>query len=134
MAAPVPQFALTEAELLKQLGSFANGLTSEAAATILQSVGPNRVAVGHRQTALRDLLHRCRNPLVIQLFIIASVSYAMGDLRSTVVVGGMVFATGLTLYVVPAFYLYLSKEKTQRVAPAAPAEAFPHPASAVSKP
>jgi multidrug efflux pump len=50
------------------------------------------------------------------------------------VVGGMVFATGLTLYVVPAFYLYLSKEKTQRVAPAAPAEAFPHPASAVSKP
>jgi multidrug efflux pump len=27
------------------------------------------------------------------------------------VVGGMVFATGLTLYVVPAFYSYLSKEK-----------------------
>jgi multidrug efflux pump len=27
------------------------------------------------------------------------------------VVGGMIFATGLTLYVVPAFYSYLSKEK-----------------------
>jgi multidrug efflux pump len=27
------------------------------------------------------------------------------------VVGGMVFATGLTLYVIPAFYSYLSKEK-----------------------
>jgi Mg2+-importing ATPase len=99
MAAPSPQFALTEAELLKQLGSFANGLTSEAAATILQSVGPNRVAVGPRQTALRDLLHRCRNPLVIQLFIIASVSYAMGDLRSTVVVGGMVFLSVFLSYI-----------------------------------
>ena len=27
------------------------------------------------------------------------------------VVGGLLFATGLTLYVVPAFYTYLSKEK-----------------------
>jgi multidrug efflux pump len=48
------------------------------------------------------------------------------------VVGGMVFATGLTLYVVPAFYSYLSKEKHHAHAPAV--EALPHPASAVSKP
>ncbi|HET6463365.1 MAG TPA: efflux RND transporter permease subunit, partial [Candidatus Krumholzibacteria bacterium] len=50
------------------------------------------------------------------------------------VVGGMIFATALTLYVVPAFYSYLSKDK--RRAPAAPVtnDALPHAARAVSKP
>ena len=58
MAANTPRFALPEAEWLKQLGSAANGLSSEAAAKVLDDVGPNTVAVGPRQTALRDLLHR----------------------------------------------------------------------------
>jgi multidrug efflux pump len=49
------------------------------------------------------------------------------------VVGGMVFATGLTLYVVPAFYSYLSKDK-RRAAPVLTTDALPHHASAVSKP
>jgi hypothetical protein len=49
------------------------------------------------------------------------------------VVGGMVFATGLTLYVVPAFYSYLSKEK-HHITPAITAEALPHAVGAVSKP
>ncbi len=40
---------------------------------------------------LLDLLERCRNPLVIQLLVIAIVSYLMGDKRATAVVGGMVF-------------------------------------------
>jgi multidrug efflux pump len=35
------------------------------------------------------------------------------------VVGGMIFATGLTLYVIPAFYSYLSKEKQTAASPAA---------------
>jgi multidrug efflux pump len=50
------------------------------------------------------------------------------------VVGGMIFATALTLYVVPAFYSYLSQEK--RHAPAAPVthDALPTHAAAVSKP
>ncbi|MCX6928761.1 MAG: magnesium-translocating P-type ATPase, partial [Verrucomicrobia bacterium] len=99
MAAPSPQFTVPETELLKQLGSAAGGLSSAAAADVLQTVGPNTVAVGPRQTVLRDLLHRCRNPLVIQLFIIALVSYLMGDLRSTVVVGGMVFLSVILSYI-----------------------------------
>jgi multidrug efflux pump len=48
------------------------------------------------------------------------------------VVGGMIFATGLTLYIVPAFYSYLSKEKKQRVEQVI--DALPHAASAASKP
>ncbi len=64
----------------------------------LDEVGPNSVAGGQQHTVLRDLLHRCRNPLVIQLLIIATVSYVMGDLRSTIVVGGMVFLSVFVSY------------------------------------
>jgi P-type Mg2+ transporter len=92
------QFTVAEAELLKQLGTTSAGLSSDAAARLLDEAGPNTVATGSRQTALRDLLHRCRNPLVIQLFIIAAVSYLMGDVRSTVVVGGMVFLSVVLSY------------------------------------
>ena len=83
-------YNMVEVDLLKQLSSSANGLSSEAAAQILEEAGPNTVAAGQRQSFVMDLLHRCRNPLVVQLFIIAAVSYLMGDLRSTLVVGGMV--------------------------------------------
>ena len=61
-------------------------------------MGSNTVATGGRRSVLFDLLHRCRNPLVIQLLIIATVSYLMGDLRSTVVVGGMVFLSVFLSY------------------------------------
>ena len=50
------------------------------------------------------------------------------------VVGGMIFATALTLYVVPAFYSYLSKEKRRAPRAAVTHETLPHAASAVSKP
>jgi len=50
------------------------------------------------------------------------------------VVGGMIFATALTLYVVPAFYSYLSKEKRRAPQAAVTHETLPHAASAVSKP
>jgi len=40
--------------------------------------------------ALADLLRRCRNPLVIQLLVIAIVCYLTGDPTSAGVVGGMV--------------------------------------------
>jgi Mg2+-importing ATPase len=85
-------------ELLNQLGSSGNGLSSEQAAKVLGDVGPNTVAAGGRQSALSDLLHRCRNPLVIQLLIIATISYMMDDLKSAVVVGGMVFLSVFLSY------------------------------------
>jgi len=92
-------WTLPEAEVLARLGSGVSGLSSAAAAQALETAGLNSVAVGARHTVLRDLLHRCRNPLVIQLLVIAAVSYAMGDLRSTVVVGGMVFLSVIISYV-----------------------------------
>lgn len=99
MPSSTSQFTVPEADLLKQLGSSGNGLSSETAQERLRETGPNAVAAGERQGVLRDLLHRCRNPLVIQLLIIATVSYLMADLRSTVVVGGMVFLSVFLSYI-----------------------------------
>lgn len=98
MAADVRRYTVPEAELLRQWGGTANGLSSDTAARRLGDTGPNTVATGPHQTVWQDLIHRCRNPLVIQLFIIAAVSYLMGDLRSTVVVGGMVFLSVFLSY------------------------------------
>ena len=91
-------YTVPEAELFTQLDSASNGLSAEKAAKVLDDVGPNTVAVGRRQSALLDLLDRCRNPLVVQLLIIAMVSYLMGDLRSMSVVGGMVFLSVFLSY------------------------------------
>ena len=92
-------FTIAEGAVLERLGSGANGHSGESAARALHDAGPNTVAVGGRHSFVRDLLERCRNPLVIQLLIIAAVSYLMCDLRSTIVVGGMVFLSVVLSYV-----------------------------------
>ena len=82
-------YTCSEADLFAELRSGRDGLTAEFAADRLREVGPNAVAAGRRHTFLTDIFERCRNPLAIQLLVIALVSYLMGDLRSAVVVGGM---------------------------------------------
>ena len=91
-------YTVSETELYSQLGSSTNGLTAEQAAHAADDFGPNTVASGGRQSMVMDLLHRCRNPLVIQLLIIAAVSYIMDDIKATVVVGGMVFLSVFLSY------------------------------------
>ena len=90
---------MSESDLCAKLGSSSTGLSSETAAEFLDRFGPNTVVGGGRPGALMDLLHRCRNPLVIQLLVIATVSYLMGDLKSTVVVGGMLFLSVFLSYI-----------------------------------
>ena len=92
------QYTIPDAELLNRLGSSSNGLSSERAAKLLDEIGPNIVASGKRSSALRDLLERCRNPLVIQLLVIAMVCYLTGDTPSTVIVGSMVFLSVFLSY------------------------------------
>jgi len=98
---PTP-YTVFELELLNQLGSSANGLSSEQAAKKLEEVGPNAVASGGRKSAVADLLNRCRNPLVIQLLIIAAVCYATADTASdkisAYIVLGMVFLSVFLSY------------------------------------
>jgi len=91
-------FSASEAEVLNRLGSTTNGLTADAAIRKLEKVGPNRVAVGHRHSVIVDLLLRCKNPLVIQLLVIAILSFLMDDVSSTVVVGGMIFLSVFLSY------------------------------------
>jgi Mg2+-importing ATPase len=92
-------YTISESDLYQKLGTSSNGLTSEQAAQLAEELGPNTVAAGGKTTILMDLLHRCRNPLVVQLLVIASVSYFMGDIRSTVVVGGMLFLSVFLSYI-----------------------------------
>lgn len=74
------------------------GLPAEVAAAALERFGPNAVAAGTRYSLLKDLAQRCHNPLVIQLLIIAAVSYIMQDYRSASVVGAMVFLSVFLSY------------------------------------
>jgi len=99
LAPHISQYTISEAELLKNLGSSASGLSSEEAARLLDEVGPNAVAAGGRVSIWKDLFDRCRNPLVIQLLVIALVAHLMGDLRSTIVVGAMVFLSVFLSYI-----------------------------------
>jgi Mg2+-importing ATPase len=88
-----------ETELFAALNTGQNGLAAELAAERLRETGPNAVATGRQRSVIGDILQRCRNPLVIQLIVIATVAYLMGDLRSTIVVGAMVFLSVVLSYV-----------------------------------
>ena len=99
MLSDTTQYTIPDAELLNRLGSSSNGLSSEQAAKVLDETGPNIVAAGKRASVLRDLLERCRNPLVVQLLVIAIVCYLTGDTPSTVIVGTMVFLSVFLSYI-----------------------------------
>ena len=81
--------SLTTEECLARLGGRDKGLTAEEAEEKLRTVGRNEVSL-KKGGAFSRTIRRFANPLVIQLLIIAGVSFLMGDLRSTLVVGGMV--------------------------------------------
>jgi len=92
-------YTISEAELFNQLSSSSSGLTSEQASDILKKVGANTVAAGKKKSIFQDILERCKNPLVIQLLIIATLCYVTGDLPSTFVVSGMVLLSVILSYV-----------------------------------
>ncbi len=76
-------------ESLKALGSGERGLAEEQVESRRAEYGPNEVSA-RKQGLLSKLYHRVANPLVIQLLIIAGVSFGMGDIRAASVVGGMI--------------------------------------------
>ena len=83
--------AAPAADALHRLGTTERGLDADAIATRRREYGRNEISGKKRNSALLDMLHRIRNPLVIQLLVICVVSVLMGDMRSASVVGGMVF-------------------------------------------
>ena len=84
-------------EAMARLGVTNRGLDAEAVEGRRQEYGRNEITSGKQGGPLVEILRRCRNPLVIQLLVIAVVSFAMGDRKATIVVGGMVvLSVGLT--------------------------------------
>ncbi|HVU33088.1 MAG TPA: magnesium-translocating P-type ATPase [Opitutaceae bacterium] len=92
-------FTTSESDLFGRLGASSGGHSAATAARLLDDVGPNTVAAGQRHSVVRDLLERCRNPLVIQLLVIATVTYLTGDSASTMIVSGMIFLSVVLSYV-----------------------------------
>jgi Mg2+-importing ATPase len=81
--------SLSAEDCLTRLATRDKGLSEEEAEEKRREFGRNEVITRKGGWLLRTY-HRFANPLVIQLLIIAGVSFIMGDLRSTIVVGGMV--------------------------------------------
>ncbi len=82
-AMPVP-------EALKALSTGVTGLDSEEAERRLDEYGPNEMPSTKHLGFWADIFHRCRSPLVIQLFVIAVVSGVIGEMKSAIIVAAMV--------------------------------------------
>src|SRR5689334_24976179 len=80
----------TQDESLLLAESTVGGLTTAEAARRLALHGPNEIAAQRRVGALRRLLHALRNPLVILLALLATVSLLTGDLRAAIVMAAMI--------------------------------------------
>ena len=100
MATDPSLYTSPEQDLLGLLGSSAGGLTPEQAQKVLREVGPNTVAAGGRKSIVLDLLHRCKNPLVIQLLLMAALFYWVADdPNDAAIVGAMVVLSVILSYV-----------------------------------
>ena len=82
--------------LFQRLGTTEAGLSEEEAGRRLGQFGPNEVAAEKEHTWFHRLLTASRNPLVILLTVLATVSYATGDLRAgTVILLMVILGLGL---------------------------------------
>src|SRR5271165_64035 len=77
-------------ELLRDLRTSLSGLTQTQAEERARTTGPNEVAQERKQGCLIRALRIIRNPLVILLTILSSVSFLTGDARAGSVMAAMV--------------------------------------------
>jgi Mg2+-importing ATPase len=91
--------ALNAPEFLARVSSSEQGLTEEEAQERLEILGPNLTQDPKDKSLILDFLLRFKNPLIIQLTVIAAISLFMGDLRSAIVVFGMLFLSVILSYV-----------------------------------
>jgi len=86
-------------ELLQSLHTAIAGLTQAEAEERARTSGPNEVAQERRRGWFIRLLIILRNPLVILLAILSSISFATGDARAGFVMAGMVLlSAGLRFF------------------------------------
>ncbi|MEI6350631.1 MAG: magnesium-translocating P-type ATPase [Verrucomicrobiota bacterium] len=89
----------TAEETLLSLGVTENGLSEENVEAAREEFGLNVLSHRRERGILMELVDRCRNPLVIQLLVICIVAGLMGDFRSAIVVGAMIFLSVVLAYV-----------------------------------
>ena len=85
-------------EALKALEASLPGLNSDTADERLKKYGENYLLKARKISFFMDILIRFKNPLVIQLLLICIISGFMGDLRSVIVVGAMIFLSVFLAY------------------------------------
>jgi Mg2+-importing ATPase len=76
--------------VFEMLGTASGGLTESEVRERLNIYGPNTVAHERATAWPAMLLNNFRNPFILVLFVLGSVSYATGDLKGTLVVSVMV--------------------------------------------
>ena len=82
--------------LFQTLGTTRAGLSEEEAERRLDQYGPNEIAEEKARTWVHRLFTASRNPLVILLTVLATISYATGDLRAgTVMLSMVILGLGL---------------------------------------
>jgi len=90
--------ALSAESVLARLGTSEKGLTPEQVEERLERFGHNEVEHARQLGFIGEIIDRSKNPLVIQLLVIAVVSLLMGDARASAVVGLMVVLSVLLGY------------------------------------
>ncbi len=90
---------LTVADALARLKTRPEGLADGEVEERLSTYGENHLAVVRKHHVLKDLLHRAKDPLVIQLLVICLVSALMGDTRAAGMVGGIIFLSVILSYI-----------------------------------
>jgi Mg2+-importing ATPase len=86
-------------DALALLKSRDEGLTDEEVEEFRAEWGPNELGQKKKHGFLMEILLRCRNPLVIQLLVIAVISLVTGNAASAIIVGLMVvISVGLSYY------------------------------------
>jgi len=75
---------------LPELGTSKEGLDDAGVRAARERFGFNALTKKEKKFFVFEILGRFKNPLAIQLLIIGGISLWMGDMRSAVVVGGMV--------------------------------------------
>ncbi len=87
----VGELALLDAPaVLARLETTAQGLTEGQAAERLAADGPNQIAEAEHVTDWQRLWRALRNPVVVLLAVLASVSLATGDPRAASIMGVMI--------------------------------------------
>ena len=85
-------------DALSALKSSQLGLSRDLVEEQREAFGLNVLPIRRTLPFPFDLLERFKNPLVIQLLLICILCAIMGDIRSVIVVGGMIFLSVFLSY------------------------------------